>query len=628
MNKILWGPNRVTIICAALIIALVAFVAPSCTPPEIVEEKVEDPRDTLFDVLLSENNHSSDLNLRRVREFYSGALPRELPAKLSANQASAEISLTASLDRSVFDEEAEFADFVLKFLKDASVLIKSSWDPVTKDNMTNIDVVLSGQKLAGADILFDGGERLGVSLRELYPTYLTMDYQDLMIIISEAVNIDSIGQLSFDNLFALGGRYVDAINLALISDEQANTVLKPFIDKLKETLAMENVEIARDVPIPGAGGPDYKPDGTYTRVTVSLADDDLRRVLTALVRTAKENTALHALIREKYSAVYGLVMEMAEFGLINRNVSGLPPVEGIDGIMQSVLNALESMLGSPTGFPIKAMAMDLYLDGAVLKRTDIGAWTTLPEIENEPPPEAGGADSGVQAASGNPDNTAVPVGVDYAALIKKAGAPALQIILQSFDDADGWRNDAFYASYINEKREKNEISLSGKLAGGDDKGESILNAALNGPAFDGGITGLTFNYGSEGIKKSFMLRYGARDSSGAERPLTRFYADYAVDDAGDGYVFNAELDVNDPNAVSGVINAPDSAYAVGLRCGGRLAFGPVEIPPLQNENVYMLDQDSFYDGTFQAVFNEFRSNLIRFASANRQLLSLYGFPGF
>jgi hypothetical protein len=71
-----------------------------------------------------------------------------------------------------------------------------------------------------------------------------------------------------------------------------------------------------------------------------------------------------------------------------------------------------------------------------------------------------------------------------------------------------------------------------------------------------------------------------------------------------------------------------SEFALSVRCGGRLYFKEAEIPSLLDEEVFTLVQDSFYDGAFEKLFNEFFANLIRFASANRQLLGIYGFPGF
>jgi len=82
-----------------------------------------------------------------------------------------------------------------------------------------------------------------------------------------------------------------------------------LLDKLKDVVSEENITLEQNAPV------DAAPGGHMKKLSVSLASDDLRRVLTALVQAARENAALLALIKEKYAIVYDCITELIEFGI-------------------------------------------------------------------------------------------------------------------------------------------------------------------------------------------------------------------------------------------------------------------------------------------------------------------------
>ena len=630
---------RMLYLIAALTLSIVMLLVSSCAeePPPV--DETENPHEALFNILYSENNHTNNLSARQARDFYANGFPSDIAATIAESPSTIDIKLTASADKSVFSAGAEYADFAAKFLRDSSLNINSKRNPVSKDSITNIGLYLSGQKLASADILIEGGERFSVKSEELYPKYIAMDYADFFKILADATQINFFSQIPQYNFAIFQDKYSDLLNLTDISADRIKTVVKPFVDKLSEVIADENIAIDYDVSVEGI------PGAVFKKVSVYFASEDLRQVLTALIQTAKENSALLGLIKEKYTIIYDGLAELAEIGIIDDlYYNGLPPAENIDNLLQSSFAALEVMLGSASGLPVKALAFDFYLDGTVLKCARIGVWTVLPENANAgiaPSAEAAGAPANagqLNTASGTGGGTPLEEisQPGSASIIQNAGNPAMTIIFKSFDDEDKWRNDSLSVIYEDENGEKNTVSLSSKLLADKSGGSDILNASFDGPALDNRIPDISVNFDWDNRERSFTFITGYRDSAEKGEQATRFSGNFTDSGAG-GYDFTFELGVDDPdfesddgsdNNTDSNINNTRASYAINMRCEGSVSIGQTEIPAPEGEDVYYLVQDSFYDGTFENIFNEFYANLIRFASANRQLLSLYGFPGF
>ena len=601
-----------TIIFAILVFSLCAPLFSSCSEeaPQatedddipFVEEDVvviekEDTREALFNILASENNHSSDLSIQQVREFYANGTPDTLLANLSEVPMSADITLTASVDSSIFKDDATYADFTSNFLKDASLSVRSQRDPALRNSFTNFVVSLSGQKFASADILIENGDMFGVRSEELYPKYIAIDYADLQNIIYEATDNAAIINMTYDNLFLLHENYINLLGLTELSKDQAKSITKPFIDKLRDAISEENITIEYDAAADGVAGAGLK------KVSAYLAADDLKQVLTALVQVAKENTAFLAFIKDKYSVFYDSILELAELGVKSEiNTADLPPADRIESLFQSSFTAFEAMLGSSADFPIKAMAFDFYLDDSILKCIEINAWTQLPDK-----PDA-------------QDDAPRPSSYE---IIQSAGAPDLSLALKSVGEPDGARLDSLSLVFSDEGGKKNELSLESKLTADKSGGANTMNFILKGPYFNDRAPNFIIDYSWDDKTISLLLNTRTRDDSGGERPLMKLFCELVGNDSGDGFDLSLELGMNDPN-----VDAVGQEYVVDVRCAGSLSFGYADIPSLQDEDVFLLVQDSFYDGTFETIYNEFFENLVRFASANIQLLSLYGFPGF
>ncbi|MCL2058579.1 MAG: collagen-like protein [Oscillospiraceae bacterium] len=734
-----------TVIIAVLVFLFIMPFISSCTkevelPPEEVVE-TENAHETLFNILSSENGHSSNLSIQHIREFYIGGSSAALFEHLAESPMVAEANLTVSADRAIFGDDALYADFATTFLRDASLSIVSNRDPSTKTSFTNIGITLAGQKLAGADIYIDDGELFCLRSAELYPDYLGLNYPDLLNIVSDATDNAALSNMSYDNLFLVQEKYMDLLGLLYTDSELMDSVTGPLIDKLRDAIADENITIEYDVPADGM------PGGAYKKVSVSLANDDLRQVLTALVQAAKENTALLTLIKGKYSVIYETIAELADIGAnVDPQMLGLPPIEDVETFFQTSFAAFEVMLGASAGLPVKAMSFDLYLDETILKSVDIKAWTSLPEIRAGGGAVAGGAEGGAGAGGavntgdasnigdqgnaggdGSPGSQGGddPAGADGADgsvntafpnsvyIINNAGEPDLHIGLKSFDDGEDRRLDSIIIMFAGDGGDKNTLSvvsvLSSEIA--DESGGTavssgrtavssgrtavssgktgVIDFTLDGAAFNRNIPNTTLSYTWDDDNQSLSLYSRARDASGHETPLLHFQGELTVlqpADNGNAATFgiSAELGMNDVDAflagqstdaaaeattgaasasaaeatsasasgsasesasgsatasetISGAASgaasnaapAPGSAdFTLSVRCEGQLQFGAADIPPLMEDEYYLLVQDSFYDGTFETIFNEFFTNLIRFASANRQLLSLYGFPGF
>jgi len=643
---------RIIAIYMTIIILLSAMLASSCgktepepptsTMPSTTEatKAVELHHGTLFNILSSENGYKTNISLDRVREFYASGIPKDLYSKFNSEQSVVNLNLTASAGVCVFEAGAEYTDFILNLLKDASLSLEIKRDPRRKSSAANAAISLSGQKLAGADIAVSEGEHFAFRSQELYPKYIALDYPDLMGIIAGAADNPSIGQISYDNLSSLQDKYFKLLTLADIEKERADAVVKPFIEKLKDVIAEENITAEK------AAAADGVPGDAMKKYSVSLASDDLRRVLTALMQAAKENAALHALIKEKYAIIYDCITEMTELGVsVDPAFSGFPPVESIEGVIQSTFAGFEVMLGSVAGLPVKAVKIDLYVDGTLLKCVNVQAWTKLPE-----PVQAANAGGGAGNAGGNaaanagggagnivsnagpgatPVDVALPSSVE---IIDGAGDPAVQIWLKSYD-AENQRNDSLEAYYINDLGEKNEFSVTSALAAGQKGGDNKIEAIFGGPAFDGRFVNASLDYSWNETDKTLLLNTRYSGEPDDANRLTRLFLSLKAGADG-GYELASELDMNDPDAVrrqmesgeAGSGSCPD--YAIGVKCNGTLKFAQVELPGIPDGDVQKLVEDSFYDGTFEKIFNEFYANLILFASANRQLLSLYGFPGF
>ena len=663
-----------TLLSVLLVLLLIAPLVSSCAtsePPPVVEE-TEDPHEALFNILASEKNHTSNLKLKPVQDFYINGIPVDILAKFGETPMTVELTLKASVDGEVFTEDAEYADFAAKFLKDSSLSINSKRDPPSKNSVTNFELSLSDQKLASAEILIEGGERFSLKSDELYPKYIALEYPELMKIAADTAHNPVLSSIPRENFFILQDKYIDLLSLADIDADRFKSATKPFVDKLRDVIADENISIEYDVAVDGLPGSGYK------KVSAGFASEDLRQLLTALAQAAKENTALLALIKDKYAVFYECVVELAEFGIVDdAYFSGLPPVENIESLFQSSFAAFEVMLGSTAGLPIKALLFDFYLDGTTLKCVHIGAWTDLPETS--PADGAGvGAVTAVTTATGANTTTFQNAGAtgqngeappeeetqpSSLSVIKSAGAPSISVDIKSFDDQDKWRNDSLTIIYDSTDGEdgeddvnsengkdgkdgddgvkgkngddgvKNTISLYSKLSADKTGGENILTASFTGPALSHKIPNASVNFNWDSTSRSLLFITGFLDASGKEEPLIRFNGSMTDIDSG-GFGLSAEFGFNDPDVdmpkktAGGADQDPDSPYAVNVRCDGRITYGQVDIPSSQGEDVLLLVQDSFYDGTFETVFNEFYENLIRFASANVQLLSLYGFPGF
>ena len=645
------NPHRIPLFIAAIVLLIATLLSSSCTkptqeddntaePPTVIIEKKEDLSEAFYAILNSENKHTSNLSLDKLREFYSGGSIAPLISKLAASQSTAEMNLSATVDRAVFESETRNAespdagnpnaDFIAKLLRDASVSIKCSGDPSSRDSMTNIALVLSGRKLVSADLHITAGERFALRSEELYPNYVAIDYSDLMKIISDATHNETLGQLPYDSLFAISGKISKLFAIANVKRDQTAQIKKPFIDKMKDTAAKENFTIEEGVSIAAA------PDKKFKKVSVSLASDDLRQMLTVMAQAAKENTALAELIKEKYTIFYDFIGEMADLGLnFEQFLNSLAPVESIDGMFQSSFAAFEAMLGSAEGLPIKAVKLDLFVDGAVLNCVNISAWT---KIANAP----GTGDSALPEAA-QPDSVWI---------VENSGEPAIFVSLSSIDGGDKIRRDSLVAEIADAGGGKNKIKLTSELGAAKNGGESKLEAVFDGPAFMNDFPNFIFKFTRDGAVKSIFIQTDLREADGGLFPLMRFNGELKESGNGNSYEFGAELALNDINvpgsgSVSNAVDALSASkavnalsasatpwqaggsdYAVVVKCDGTLAFGRAVIPYIDEEGMLLLDQDSFYNGVFESVAKAFQNNLILFVSANRQFLSSYGAPGF
>ena len=363
-----------TCLCSALLLALLLPLAASCAKPEPPAPVEEDPFEIFYDALSSDNKFTSNIGLTRLRDFYLAGSPVALLTKYASSQATINLDVSAAIDRAVFDGNTEYADFITKFLRDATLSLNMRRDPVKRNSVTNVSVALTGQKLAGADIIVENGERFAIRSPELYPTYIALDYADLIKIISDATHNAAIGRLSSDNIPSFSDELIKIIQLTDISADQIKTVTKPLIDKSKSEVAKENITIEDGVPADGLPGAAYK------RVSLSLANEDLRQMLTVLTQTAKDNGALLALIKSKYSIIYDFAGELDDLGIDTGGfLSGLPPAESLDSLFQTSFATFESMLETSAGLPIKAVRFDIYLDGNVLTSMQLDIWTVLPD---------------------------------------------------------------------------------------------------------------------------------------------------------------------------------------------------------------------------------------------------------
>ena len=83
--------SRAAFLLCALALLAAPFMTASCAktePPPPIVEKTEDPRDALFDILYSANGYTNNINMRRMREFYSSAIPPDLISNLTSAQSS------------------------------------------------------------------------------------------------------------------------------------------------------------------------------------------------------------------------------------------------------------------------------------------------------------------------------------------------------------------------------------------------------------------------------------------------------------------------------------------------------------------------------------------------------------
>ena len=561
-----------TLISVVLIILMtVAPLLSSCGIPEtpaIEEEERENPHDTLFNILSLENNYKNEINLKNLRDFYAAGFPADLPGRLAATPSYADINITADIDASVFGEDDAYAGFATRLMKDAKLSVNAARDPASKNSKANVTVSLAGQKLETAEILIENGERAGIKLEELYPRFVTLDYGVLMAIISDSTKNAALSRITFDNISSLTEKLVSFLRSADTGGGRSALIKKPFIEKLSDAISDERVSVEYGVTVDGAPGTAYK------KVSVTLANDDLRQALTAFVQAAKENTELLALLKEKYAGFYELAEGLADLGFNpDQYVESLPPADGIDALLQSSFAAFEVMLGSADSLPVKALSIDFFLDGAVLHCIDANAWTNTPGD----------------------------------------GAPDIIINIRSLDDGAGVRTDSFAAAFVTDSGDKNIITLLSKLEADKNGGVNEISAEMSGPAFDGAVPDIDVSFSWGAGRKAVSVDSYFNGEAGKPEPALRFSGEMVDNDEGDGCGFNAEL------SVFGLI---------AVNCDGALTFGQSPIPSLRNEDAVYLTQDSFYDGAFEAIYNEFYINLIRFASANRQLLNLYGFPGF
>ena len=655
---------RALALCVMLAFFVAAPLAASCVkipdppPPQPEPEVVDDPRDTLFTILSRENKHTTSLGIKRIKEFYAAAAEPGLFSRLLSSQNEIDVNLTASVSDAVISGGGEYADFVSRLLRDASLSVKCANDPATMNGMTNIGVMLSGRKLAGADILVRGGERFAIRSEELYPTYLALDYPDLMKILSDATKNDELNKLTYGSIFSLDEKLAALPGLTDVNQERSEAMMKSFVDKARDAVVKDSVTIENDVTLEGAAGRRYK------KVSVALASEDLRQLLTALAQAARDDAALSALIKEKYAVIYGYASELADLGIdLGPPLNSLPPVESIEGTLQSSFAAFEVMLGSAEGLPVKAVKLELYVNGTVLECVNMDFWTapegtatgTATSTATGTATGAGGASAGGSGANAGGSG---------------AGEPAFSIRLRSLDEPDGRRQDLLAAAFGAPGAEKSAVSINSELNADKNGGLNTIDVSLSGPVFANGINHINMICERGRKAKSFTLSTGMTNAAGAEMPLMRFKSAVAENENGSSYNISAELDLNDSKFLTrsraagggpgdagkgdadaagtgtavkngandagdagdagkgGADNDGSPAYAVSIRCEGRLTFAQVDIPPLDDENILPLTQESFYDGTINAIYDDFYANLIRFASANRQLLSLYGFPGF
>jgi hypothetical protein len=560
---------------AVCLTLLLAFLLSACANPQ---EPKPDAHETFFQVLNAENQYASELGLAPLSAFYDVGASDELFQKLASAPSTTTMNLSAKVADALFPPEA--TGFVLKLLQDLTLSFSSKSDPAKMNNQTNVAVMLSGRKLASADLLVESGERFGVRSEEFYPQYVAVEYEELLNIIANMTGSDEMFQLSKENFQQLGEKYLSLINLMNLSPEQVKETTKPFVDKAKEVVVKEKVTLEEGAAVEGV------PDKTYTKLSLSLSADEFKQLLTALTQTAKENTALMALIKEKYTIFYDYMSALAELGGDGGALLGTMPLpENLESLIQSTLTGLETYIGS-TAMPFGDFTAALYLDGKAMK-----CFNVTVQISDE-----------------------------------SLGMSAVSLWFKAYADADGTQNGLLVFAFNGEGGAENTATLTSVLKESQDGGSHALKLNFEGPDFVGGAAAFALDYSRTGKEESLKLESGMPDASGGTTtPIVGFQG--TLKDAGDGnnYAYTASIGANDP---TGGIETTAGAYTVDLMLDGTVSFGDVTIPAFADEDALFLTQDNFYDGTFDAIASTVNDNISRFIQANMQLLGQYGVPGF
>ena len=535
-----------------------------------------DPRKMFFQTMKAEGGYSSSPGNEELNAFINESNFTTIVGNMGKEASTTSLTFSADVSRELLPYE--YADMAERFLADMAIKIDTTSDPAKQASAYNIAVLLADSNLASVDLVVDEHATIGVRSEELYPTYLTLAFDDLLEILS-LTSGGSVPDISLSKSKELQDQLTAFADGFSALPQELAALKGPYIENLDTLLTKEQFVLEKDVSVNGISGK------TYNKVALTLTGEQLHQLITTIADTAAKDDALMALIQKQYAGIYDYMSLV--FDTVNASGGtslpiSLPEPDGIPSMLKNGLGMIGSSFKA-SDLP-KSTTIEFYYDGTTVANTHLFFTLNIPGML--------------------PDTM-------------------IDLWTRNSVGNDKVQTTDFEITIDNDDMGRNSVLFQIKLLADKANGYFKFTPSFSGPLFEE-VQGLTCEYSltKSGNTETLSFIFEAPTELSYYNDIPSFGFDIQFISTGNKSVFDLAGELY----FKGVPYDSDSDErdSVSLRWyDGSVTYGPVSVTDLSTVNGTAITMSSLSDGTINEISQELKDNITNFLMTNLVMLQKY-----
>ena len=531
--------------------------------------KAETPKKMFLNALVSEEGYQTSLGNAEIFDFYASSTHVNYAKKIMNTPLSSDLTLTADIGKGLYP--AEYGAIVEKVLADLSVKINTKQDPADMRSLLNIAAALSGSNIASIELVQTSDGKIGIRSNELYPSFITADFQEVMKIINSLNYSSDAPKVSYDLAKEMQQQAVKMFDNLLRSAKRISSLLKPYLQPLDTSFTKEHFVLEKEASLEGI------PNKTFNKVTLTMTGDELKTLLSTMITIAQSDTELSNFLKELYSSLYdfySLLMDNMPSGYFDASI--FPSPDNIPMLLNTGLATLSGLL-STTEMPDQ-VSINFYLEDMLM--------TNMSIIVNAP----------------------------------NLGVDKLSLQFKNFSDPSNVQNIICSIGISEPSMGENSISIVNNLSnnGANDRSHR-LDFLFQGKMFESmNAFDIEYQLRRQGQEETFEFGFKENGSGDSYYPSVHLMNKLTEQSGGNQYTVSGEIGISDATFISSEDN-----NNIALHYTGDMTFGPVEIPDINTSDAIVITEASMSDGTFDNLLEELQTNIENFVYSNLMFFSKY-----